>query len=496
MSARIAVLGGGVSGLVAARELARNAGDAQVIVVESSGRAGGKIHRATLGEGAPTIRAVDTSVVDSSAADVAAAEVAGAVDAVTVDTGAESLLARRPEALQLISDLGLNDQLRYPTGAKPSVLVDGEPRRLPPTVMGIPTDLDALGEHLSPAGLDRARQEPDIPAPPFDSDIGLGTYTDQRFGAEVTDRLVEPMLSGVYAGQCRNLSFEAVHPTLFRAARTGGSLLTHARAVRPAPPDDGRPAGPAFVGLYGGVGALIDELVDDLSRRQVTIRHNCTVRSLRQLRTGQFELVSGPVPRPEVTVVDRVLVATPATAAARLVGDLSSDAGQELARIPYASTALITAVLTGADMDGSGLLVPPGELDMIKAFTHSARKWGWIAEDCARVFGADATVVRISVGRYGDEPRLQINDHELVDRTLAEAQHVPGWRHADLRQAVVQRWGGGLPQYLVGHRGRVARLQHAVDQIEGLEIAGAYLDGVGVPACIAAAQRAASMVLD
>src|SRR3712207_3598318 len=177
MSMRVAVVGGGVAGLAAARELA--AGGAEVILLEASARCGGKLDSLT-------------------------------VDGVRLDSGAESVLARRPEGLRLIRDLGLTASLVHPTDAKPQVLVGGRAVPLPPQAMGVPTDLDTMADLLTPAGLARARQEPSRPAPPLPGDVAVGAYVDERFGPEVTDRLLEPLLGGVYAGRARDLSFEAV----------------------------------------------------------------------------------------------------------------------------------------------------------------------------------------------------------------------------------------------------------------------------------------------
>jgi oxygen-dependent protoporphyrinogen oxidase len=134
-------------------------------------------------------------------------------------------------------------------------------------------------------------------------------------------------------------------------------------------------------------------------------------------------------------------------------------------------------------------------LPTIKAFTYSHNKWAWIAEEAARRFGAGTAVARASVGRLGEEQLLQVDDQELIRRTLAEARQVPGWAEARPLRARVQRWGGGLPQYLLGHRQRIADIRAAVGTVPGLAVAGAYTDGVGLPACIASGRRAADALL-
>src|SRR5690606_25906658 len=169
-------------------------------------------------------------------------------DGVSLDGGPESVLARRPEAVRLIADLGLPTV--HPTTARSGLLIGGRPRPLPRQVQGVPADLDGLAELLEPDQLGRAGREPDLPAPPLAGDVAIGDYVDARFGPAVTDRLLEPLLGGVYAGRSRELSFEAVNPALFARVRGGGSLLGHAADLIAAGTGA---AGPVFAGLPGGV---------------------------------------------------------------------------------------------------------------------------------------------------------------------------------------------------------------------------------------------------
>lgn len=451
----VVVVGGGVSGLTAARELAQRG--ARVTVLEASSRWGGKL----------------ASVV---------------LDGARLDSGAESVLARRPEAVQLMEDLGLADRLVHPGPARSQVFVQGGVHGLPSSAMGVPRDLEALVGYLSDEGLRRARREPDLPAPPLAGDVAIGGYVDERFGAEVTDRLLEPLLGGVYAGQARRLSFDAVAPALFARARHGGSLLEHARQLTATTAH-----GPVFAGLVGGVSTLVDALVADLSRRGVTLRTGVTVRELTARPGGGYRLVCGPVPAAEVLDADAVVLAAPAGATGRLLGPLT-DACPEFSSIPYASMAVLTLVVRGAALSGSGLLVPPKELPSVKALTYSSNKWDWVGEQARDVWGPDASVVRASVGRLGEERLLQLDDDALLARTWTELSGLPGWPGATLVSGDVTRWGGALPQYLLGHRDLVARLRRTVADRPGIAVCGAALDGVGVPACIASARTAAAEI--
>ncbi|HSU34653.1 MAG TPA: protoporphyrinogen oxidase, partial [Propionibacteriaceae bacterium] len=416
---QVVVVGGGITGLAAARRLALSG--LEVTVLEAGSRWGGKV--------APVV-----------------------VDGVRLDGGAESMLARRPQPTALVAALGRADDLVHPTSAKPSVLVGGRLHRLPPSVLGVPTHVDQLRELLTQPGYARAAAEGDRPALGLDRDVSIGGYVDDRFGPEVTDRLLEPLLGGVYAGRARELSFAAVAPDLFARARAGGSLGQHARAAAVS-----GGSGPVFAGLRDGLSRLVDFLVDDLTRLGVTLRLGVTVRGLER-HGGRYRLTAGPVPQPELIFSDGVVLAGPAKASGRLLSGLGVPAA-EFARIDYASVAVITLVVRGVTTDRSGVLVPPGELPTIKALTYSSAKWSWVADLAAVRWGSDVAVVRASVGRVGEAAVLQLSDPVLLQRTFAEAATVPGWAGAELVAGAVSRWGGALPQYAVGHRDLVARLQ-------------------------------------
>lgn len=447
------MVGGGISGLAAARRL--SAAGRQVLLLDGSPRLGGKLAGHEL---APGLR---------------------------VDVGAESVLVRRPEAPALISSLGLDGQLVHPTDAKPQIYVGGRTVGMPPSAMGVPGDLDVLFDLLSPAGLTRAKREPTVPAPPLTSDLSIGELVDERFGPEVTDRLLEPLLGGVYAGHARRLSFAAVNPTLFARARSGGPLSRHAAASR-------RPVeGPVFGGLAGGVAGLVDALAADLRARGVEIRH-LPARTLTPV-TGGYRLTIGSTRDAQQLVTPAVVLATPATPTARLLAGVVDSAGW-LGRIPYASMAVVVLAIRGVDPVGSGLLVPPGELPTIKAVTHSSVKWRWVAKVTEQALGPGVELVRASVGRQGEERLLQVGDRELTDRTAVELRGLPGWSGMEVVASAVQRWGGGLPQYEVGHRDQVAALREDLASWPGLAVCGAAYDGVGIAACLGSADLAASKI--
>jgi oxygen-dependent protoporphyrinogen oxidase len=300
----------------------------------------------------------------------------------------------------------------------------------------------------------------------------------RRLGDAVADRLVDPLLGGVYAGRADDLSVAATIPAL---AGVSGSLLRRAREVTAT-----TGAGPVFGTVVGGLGRLADAVAAASGATFVTGR---LVRRIERTTTG-FRVVHGPTIDEAPIDADAVVVAVPATAAARLLREVAPAASAGLDEIDYASVAIVTTVWRRTDLTpptGSGYLVPAVEDRAVKAVTFASSKWAHLRTD-------DLVVVRCSFGRYGAAADLQYDDDELVASSVDELRLTA--RAAGVPVAArVTRWGGGLPQYTVGHLDRVARIRAAVAAVPGLAVCGAAYDGVGIPACIASGQAAATSVL-
>lgn len=465
----VVVVGGGVAGLAAARDLAL-AGHRVVLCEESAG-VGGKLRRR---------------------------EVAGLL----VDVGAEAMLNRRPEGVDLAASVGVD--VVHPAIAASRIWTRRGLLPLPRTLMGVPLDVEQLAATglLSDEGLARVGRERDLPASVLGHDVSVGELVDRRFGPEVTDLLVEPLLGGVYAGQARRISARAAVPQLVQLAE-GGSVLASsmAQSMARSPTAPTTYSAPVFAGVEGGMGLLAERLLDDLRSREVDVRLGVSVRELRPAATG-YDVVLGPPHAPTRVRASGVVLATPAASASRLLADVAPTAAAEIGGIEAASVVVVTLVVRAADAPdlaatgSSGFLVPPVEGRRIKASTFSFAKWDWVREAgrAAGEAGEDLLVLRTSLGRHGEDHVATASDEELVRESLLDLAQAIGLR-AHPVDVHVQRWPHGLPQYAVGHLERVERIREALHQVPRLAVAGASYDGVGIPAVIASAHRAAAEVL-
>jgi oxygen-dependent protoporphyrinogen oxidase len=453
----VVVIGGGISGLAAAHRLI--ASGARVSVLEATERLGGKLH---------------------------AGDIAGA----PVDLGAESMLARRPEAVELARAVGLGDRLRPPSTASASLWNRNVLTPMPQGhVMGVPGDPSVLSGVLSAEGLARIEQDRTLPRTEVGEDVAIGEYVAARLGREVVDRLVEPLLGGVYAGDVYRTSLRAAVPALYEAAASYDSLLDGVRELQRRAAAEQR-SGPVFMGVDGGIGTLPDAVAEAVRARGGRILTGTPVRGLAR-REGRW-LVRTDAATIEA---DGVVLAAPARPAAELLADESPAAAAELSGVEYASMALVTMAFARKDAEevlprGSGFLVPPVDGHTIKASTFSSRKWGWVDEHAPDLF-----VLRTSVGRHGEEEHLHRDDADLVDVSLRDLGAATGLAAKPVETRVT-RWTGGLPQYPVGHLARVARIREAVAELPGLRVCGAAYDGVGIPACVGSGQRAAAEITE
>jgi oxygen-dependent protoporphyrinogen oxidase len=420
---RVAVVGGGITGLAAAYQATVDGHD--VTLYEAGDRLGGKILTTDFG-GLP------------------------------VEAGPDAFLARVPHAVDLCREVGLGDDLVAPAAGRAFVWTKGRLRPLPEgLVLGVPTNLVGLARSgiLSPAGVLRAGLDVVLPRSRWSSDDpSVAEVIAARFGQEAADRLVEPLLGGIHAGRIDRLSLSSSAPQLAAAASRSRSLLLGLRGT-PASLD-----GPVFLTVAGGLCRLVDALAD---------------------RLGDVRLSTPVDTLPDA---DRVVLAVPAPAAAALLATTAPEAAADLGAIEHASVALVTLAYPAtdlADLAGSGVLVPRVDGRLMTACSFGTNKWPqWSTPG--------RTVLRVSAGRAGDDRPLHMRDDELVAALHGELRAAVGVPGDGPLESRVTRWWNGFPQYAPGHAGRVARIGAAVAQADPrVRVAGAALHGVGIPACIA-----------
>lgn len=440
------MVGAGISGLVAAYRLRQALGpDAEIIIAEASDRVGGKLRTVPLAGG-------------------------------NIDIGAEAFVGRRPEVPALLEELGLADQLVHPSGLRPVIWADGDARPLPPgTLMGIPAGPEHMNRLVDSETLAKIAAEPSTPFV-WDkaADVTVESLVADRFGDQVVRRSVDPLLGGVYSGSSRTIGVRAALPTLAAALDGGATSLTE--AVRRALPPPS--TAPVFGGIRDGYGVLLDALVRE---SRADVRLGMRVDTVLPLSGGGWGIDG-------IGSVDGVVLALPARWMAEVLFGLDRPAATALADIPLASSALVAlAFPPGVELpERSGILVASGESLRAKAFTLSSRKWPHLAE-------REVKLVRASFGRFGESVSAW-SDAELIAAAREDFGVVTAIA-AEPVEAAVQHWPDGLPQYGPGHLDRVAAIEAGVAELDGIEIAGAFLHGVGVPACIASGAAAAARLV-
>lgn len=451
---RVVVVGAGITGLLSALRLA-DAGVA-VTVLEASEAVGGQVHT-------------------------------GEIVGVPVDLGAEAVPAATPGLADLLRRLGLEDEVvaarpghtwlagRSGLRALPEGVGPAGPSRMWPVIRsGI----------LSPTGLARAACEPFVPRAHHGRDLAVGTFLARRFGRQLTERLVDPLLGNLHAGDIHRLSLAAAAPSLDQIARRHRSLVLSRRGTPPGPP-------PRFVTLPGGLSRIVRAVAAD---RRITVRCATPVGALEP-GGGGYRLVC----RGEVAAeADGVVLATPASVAAELVMSLDTVAGQRLRTLEAATVGTVmaaypsTTVAANEAFAANGLLVPASAGHLLKAATFLGRKWSHLGSAEAPTDGL--FLIRMSAGRARDDRVEGLTDGQLVDHLHRDLAALTGLEARPVA-AVVRRWPATMPQLEVGHRDLIADVRTRLRAGHRIEIAGAAFDGVGIGACMRAAAMAADRML-
>jgi oxygen-dependent protoporphyrinogen oxidase len=457
--ASVTVIGGGISGLATASRLAERLDPAGVVLIEGESRLGGKIR---------TERS----------------------DGFVLEGGPDCFLASKPAGVELCRQLGIADQLvgTNPALRRSYVKRDGRLHPLPDGITGlVPSRLMPLLTTgiLSLRGRMRAGLEPLVPRRHSTAEESVAGFSRRRFGTEAYDWLIEPLLSGIYAGNGEDLSLESTFPQLRETELRDGSLLKPLLAAR------FRARGPTaaragFVTLPGGLGELVEALTARLAGTPILTGTN--VRSVREAVVGRgyrVELADG-----RTVESDAVVLATPAYASAAMVDSLDPDLAGALRAIPFVSTATVSLAFARtaipAELDGYGYVSPRVEGGPLVACTWTSNKFP------GRV-PPDTVLVRYFVGRAGADEIVHADDSVLLGLAREELRKVHGITAPPLLSRVV-RWPAGMPQYTLGHRDRLARIAAQLTSHPGLHLVGASYRGIGIPDCIASGWAAAEGV--
>ena len=472
MPQKIAIIGAGLGGLTTAYELSKLGPDGDKLTVdiyEATDRIGGKLHTVAF-EAGPT------------------------------DMGAEAFMARRTDAVEFFTELGLKDSLVEPSGLRSLVWVDGEARQLPTGgIMGIPSSSESVAHLVSDEAARLIDGESDRPGFiwPQDGDLNVGALVRERYGDDVVDNVVSALLGGVYSCTADDLGVRATIPQLAAefdrlAAESPDRTVHLSAAVRNLEEQQAARRkelptghGAVFNAFRDGYQELYEELAE---KSGADIYIDAFISGIERVESPEagtgFRLKGG-----ENTVYDHVVLAVPAPTAALLLKQIAPDASRTLSTVKLANSVVVGMRFATDEglPENSGVLVATGADDVqAKAFTFSSRKWPHLAE-------RGGALVRASFGRYGDDIAIRADEDDLVDWALDDLQTITGFdgREAGLEEIYVQRWFGGLPRFGETHVATVADVEKQLADVDGVSVTGAWVGGVGVPAVIAHARQVA-----
>jgi len=474
----VAIVGGGIAGLATAFALQEQATQAEfplsITVIEAGLTWGGKIATHRVGE-------------------------------FVIERGPDSFLSQKPAGLDLCAKLGLSDRIinTNPTRTGAFVYSRGQLRELPEgLVLFVPAKLGPFLRSglLSLPGIARMGVDLVLPHRHVKGDESLASFFRRRFGAEAFERLIEPLMAGIYAGDAEQMSLRATFPRFIELERKHGSLirgmLAGRRAAKASLPSAlaGRPPRTMFVTLRNGLDELVQMLAARIEKDGANLSLERPVATLRapsvRSKVWTYDLV---LDDGSVVTADAVVLAVPAYVAAKLLRPHSRPAAEKLEAIPYATTATVSLAYATKDLGpqvrGFGFVVPRAEGRDLIAATWTSLKWPHRAPP-------SQMLIRCYLGGVGREAVLSLDDEALLRRVKDELRAMAGIV-AEPTYAEVSRWVRGMPQYTIGHPSRLEAIQVALNPYHGLYLTGAAYRGVGIPDCIKdGAETAAHIVRD
>lgn len=432
MPKSIAIVGGGISGLVTAYDLERLT-DCEIDLYEAIDRLGGKIQTSCIGE-------------------------------FLVEEGPDCYFSRKPGVNEFVSEIGLDEDVIRPIQKEFMMLIGGNLHRVPGGLVTLTySKPDAIDEatFLSPEAKSRVMKEAEQPMG-TGADESIRSFFNRRFGREFTSLVVEPLLAGTHGGDPDCLSMAALYPGYFNLERQHGSLS----AGMPTPAAGSETSKPSFLSFRGGMQTLVDRVAKKLERTRV---HLGTATDFEQLSN------------------DFVVLAIPAANASNLIGKRMPEAGRALQRIPHRSSAIVTLAYDrdqiGHALDGTGFLVPPDEPCRVSGATWSSQKWEGRAPE-------GSVLMRVFM-----KSGLDADDDTLAMSGLAEIASLLDIK-GEPKLKMVTRWTNALPQYEVGHFDRISAIEVELAATPNIILTGTSFRGVGIPDCISQGRKAAKTIAE
>lgn len=456
----IAIVGGGITGLTAAYYLHQKVEAAQlpyhVVLIEASNELGGKIQ---------TVKR----------------------DGYVIERGADSFLARKHPAVKLAENLGIEDELVRNTTGQAYILVGDRLHKMPKgSYMGVPTDLEAFMETdlLSEEGKERMMQDLTLPKTTIKEDQSLGQFFRYRFGDELVENIIEPLLAGVYSGDLDKMSLFATFPQFYEAEQQYGSLIKGLQQTLNRPKaDTGKKAG-QFLTFKNGLQTFVDHL-EKAIRPGVNIRHNKVMDIEQVEKQYKIELQQG-----DSLYADAVLMTTPHEVLPKVFS--SKNIFEPLADVPSNSVANVVLAFDESaieqNIEGTGFVVSRNSPNRMTACTWTYRKWETSTPE-------GKVLLRAYVGKPGDQEIVQRSDEEIIEVVLSELAKTMRITK-DPEFTLVTRWENAMPQYTIGHVTRINEVHlRLTESLPGVFLAGASFGGVGIPDCIEQAEKAVETTL-
>jgi oxygen-dependent protoporphyrinogen oxidase len=458
---QIVIIGGGITGLTAAYYMQKHVRENQlpynIKLIEASHRLGGFLQ---------TVKK----------------------DGYLVEKGPDSFLERKDSAVRLAIEVGMGDQLINNIPGKTFILARDRLHTVPPgAVMGIPTEITPFitTQLFSILGKIRATSDLLLPRSKQENDQSLGAFFRRRLGDEVVENLIEPLLSGVYAGDIDKMSLMSLFPHFYQVEQKYRSLIVGMKKTAPPRPKESLNKKGAFVAFRTGMQSFADAIVNKLDPKSIKLGYR--VERIRRLNERYDIKLNGG----EVITADSIIMAVPHQTVQSIFPEYSFF--QDFKKVPSTSVATIALGFpkeaVQKDINGTGFLVSRNTDNTITSGTWIHKKWPHSTPE-------GKVLLRCFVGRTGGEVIVDLSDEQIINIVMNDLS-----KTIDLSMnpeiSVVTRWPKAIPQYIVGHQERMKKVTKGLaEELPGIYIAGASYNGVGLPDCITQGEEAVHKVLD